>query len=66
MLDHFLKYKNDLYTIFDKTLRYPSSLDVNLSALQAVSNFLQIAEEKDTKDFVNLLPQMVGIVIKAL
>jgi hypothetical protein len=41
-------------------------LDINLSALQAVSNFLQIAEGKDTKGFTALLPAMVGVVQKAI
>lgn len=39
MLDHFVKYKNDLLGIFGRTLTH-SSLDVNLAALQAVSNYL--------------------------
>jgi hypothetical protein len=51
MLEYLVKFKKDLLEIFIKTLAHPN-LDVNLSSLQAVSNYLQIAEEKDTKDFV--------------
>lgn len=64
-MDHLVKYKSDLMGIFSKTLGH-SSLDINLAALQAVSNFLQIAEAKDTREFVSLLPQMVAVAMKAL
>lgn len=64
MLDHFVKFKSDLLGIFSKTLNH-ASLDVNLAALQAVSNYLQSAEEKDTRDFIQLLPAMVQMVLKA-
>lgn len=47
LMDHLVKFKADLIAIFSKTLDH-KSLDINLSALQAVSNFLQIAEGKDT------------------
>ena len=39
LMDHLLKFKNDLMGIFAKTLAH-KSLDINLAALQAVSNFL--------------------------
>lgn len=65
LMDYLVKYKADLMGIFSKTLSH-NSLDINLSALQAVSNFLQIAEGKDTKEFVNLLPGMVNVPLKAL
>jgi hypothetical protein len=51
--------------IFQKTLNH-KSLDINLSALQAVSNFLQIAEGKDTVEFVSILEQMASVALKAL
>jgi len=56
-MDHLVKFKTDLLNIFAKTLQH-KSLNINLAALQAVSNFLQIAEGKDTKDFVPVLPLM--------
>jgi hypothetical protein len=55
LMDYLVKFKNDLIGIFTKTLNH-TSLDINLAALQAVSNFLQIAEGKDTRDFGPLLP----------
>jgi len=36
--------------IFKKTLNH-SNIDIKLAALQAVSNFLQTVEQKDTKPF---------------
>ena len=39
IMDHLVKFKADLMVIFSKTLNH-SSLDINLAALQAVSNFL--------------------------
>eukprot|EP00347_Sterkiella_histriomuscorum_P012526 403368238 len=65
LMDHLVKYKNDLYGIFDKTLQH-QSLDINLAALQAVSNFLQIAERKDSLQFIQLLPLMANVAVKAL
>jgi hypothetical protein len=64
-MDHLVKFKSDLIGIFSKTLDH-KSLDINLSALQAVSNFLQIAEGKDTQEFVAILPQMAKVALKAL
>jgi len=39
LMDHLVKFKTDLMGIFAKTLQH-KSLDINLAALQAVSNFL--------------------------
>jgi hypothetical protein len=39
LMDHLVKFKADLMGIFSKTLQH-ASLDINLAALQAVSNFL--------------------------
>lgn len=64
-MDHLVKYKNDLVGIFSKTLQH-NSLDINLAALQAVSNFLQIAERKDSRQFIDILPLMANVAIKAL
>jgi hypothetical protein len=63
-MDHLVKFKADLMGIFAKTLQH-TSLDINLAALQAVSNFLQIAEGKDARGFVDLLPQMAQVALKA-
>ena len=57
LMDHLVKFKGDLIGIFRKTLQH-KSLDINLAALQAVSNFLQIAEGKDAREFIELLPHM--------
>jgi hypothetical protein len=65
LMDHLVKFKADLIAIFQKTLNH-KSLDINLSALQAVSNFLQIAEGKDTVEFVSILEQMASVALKAL
>ena len=65
LMDHLIKFKADLIGIFQKTLNH-KSLDINLAALQAVSNFLQIAEGKDAREFVSLLPQMAQVALKAV
>jgi hypothetical protein len=65
LMDHLVKFKSDLAGIFKKTLNH-KSLDINLSALQAVSNFLQIAEGKDAREFTDLLGDMVQVPLKAL
>ena len=57
MIDHLVKYKEEMKAIFVQTLQH-KSLDIQLAALQAVSNFLQIAETKDAKAFTPLLPLM--------
>jgi importin-5 len=65
LMDHLVKFKTDLMGIFAKTLQH-KSLDINLAALQAVSNFLQIAEGKDAREFVTLLELMAKVALKAL
>ena len=65
LMDHLVKFKGDLMQIFAKTLQH-ASLDINLAALQAVSNFLQIAEGKDAREFVTLLPHMAKVCMKAV
>jgi hypothetical protein len=65
LMDHLVKFKGDLMGIFAKTMTH-KSLDINLAALQAVSNFLQIAEGKDAREFGALLPAMVQVPLKAL
>ena len=65
LMDHLVKYKDDLLGIFSKTLQH-QSLDINLAALQAVSNFLQIAEGKDARGFVDLLGLMANVALKAM
>ena len=65
LMDHLVKFKADLMGIFAKTLQHPN-LDINLAALQAVANFLQIAEGKDAREFVSLLQYMVLVPIKAM
>ena len=65
LMDHLVKFKGDLMGIFAKTMSH-KSLDINLAALQAVSNFLQIAEGKDAREFGALLPAMVQVPLKAL
>ena len=64
ILDHLVKYKQDLGGIFERTLGF-ENLDIKLAALQAVSNYLSIAERKDTKEFIKLLPLMTGVITKA-
>lgn len=64
ILDHLVKYKNELGGIFERTLQF-QKLDIKLAALQALSNYLSVAERKDTKDFIRLLPLMTGVVTQA-
>jgi hypothetical protein len=64
IIDHLVKFKSDLIGIFRKTLGH-ASLDIKLAALQACSNFLQTVEQKDTKPFIELLPEMVNVVRSA-
>lgn len=59
-----VKYKNELGGIFERTLQF-QQLDIKVAALQALSNYLSIAERKDTKDFIKLLPLMTGVVTQA-
>jgi hypothetical protein len=64
-MEYLVRFKNDLLGIFEKTLVH-KSIDVNLASLQAICNYLSIAEEKDTKQFIQLLPGMVGLINKAI
>lgn len=61
IIDHLNKFKSDLLGIFRKTLTH-TSLDIRLAALQAVSNYLQTVEQADTKQFVDLIPDMVNVI----
>lgn len=40
-------------------------MDIKVASLQALSNYLSIAERKDTKEFIKLLPLMTGVVTQA-
>ena len=64
IMEHLVKYKDDLMGIFQQTMGH-ANLDIRLASLQAVSNYLQIAEGKDTKQFQALLPNMVEVVTTA-
>ena len=64
ILDHLVKYKNELGGIFERTLQF-QKLDIKLAALQALSNYLSIAERKDTKEFIKLLSLMTTVVTQA-
>lgn len=63
-MTHLLQYKDDLKGILERTLAHPK-LDIRLVALQATANLLSIAERKDTKAFLPLLPLMVSVVNQA-
>ena len=65
ILDHMVKYKNELGGIFERTLQF-QQLDIKLEALKALSNYLSTAERKDTKEFIKLLPHMTAVVQQAL
>ena len=65
IMDHLVKFKTDLAGIFEKSLGNPT-LDIKLAALQATANYLSIAERKDTKEFIPLLPLMIQVVDCAL
>ena len=60
-MDHLVKFKTDLAGIFLKSLQN-NELDIKLAALQATANYLSIAERKDTKEFIKLLPHMTNVV----
>lgn len=64
IMEYLVKFKNDLIGIFTKTLQM-ESLDIKLASLQATSNYLQIAERKDTKAFIPLLPLMIQVATAA-
>lgn len=55
IIDHLLKYKTELQGILSKGLNF-NSLDIKLAGLQATANLLSIAEKKDCKEFLPLLP----------
>jgi hypothetical protein len=61
IIDHLLKFKSDLIEIFRKTLNH-ANLDIKLASLQAISNFLQSVEQKDTKPFIDLIPSMYSVI----
>lgn len=65
IIDHLNQYKSELYDIFVKTLNH-NDLDIKLAALRAVSNYLETVEQKDTKKFIALIPDMVKIVLCAV
>jgi len=65
IIDHLNKYKDELYDIFTKTLNH-TDLDIKLAALRAVSNYLETVEQKDTKKFIALIPDMLKIVFAAI
>jgi len=62
IMDHLIKYKDDLARTFGATLQH-QSLDIKLASLQAVSNLLSTAERKDTKAFTELIPFMTKVII---
>jgi len=61
ILDHLIKYKEELGKILEKALSH-STLDIKLAGLQATSNLLSIAERKDCKSFLPLLPLMINVI----
>lgn len=65
IIDHMNKHKEDLFMIFTKTLGH-EDLDIRLAALRAVSNYLETVEQKDTKKFVTLIPNMCQVVTAAV
>ena len=64
IMDHMIKYKDDLIKTFVNTLRH-KSLDIQLASIQAVSNLLSTAERKDVKQFTELMPDMTKVIINA-
>ena len=61
IIDHLNQHQNDLVNIFRKTLQH-KTLDIRLAALQAVSNYLQTVEQKDTKAMTQLIPDMYSVI----
>ena len=61
IIDHLNQHQNDLVNIFRKTLQH-KTLDIRLAALQAVSNYLQTVEQKDTKSMTQLIPDMYSVI----
>lgn len=62
IMDHMIKFKDDLFKTFKTTLQH-KSLDIKLASLQAVANLLSTAERKDVKAFTELIPDMTKVVI---
>ncbi len=65
LIDHIVKFKSDLLEIFKGTL-VNTNLDIAKVALESVSQFIQMAEAKDTKEFQPLVPLMIGVIERAL
>jgi hypothetical protein len=63
--EEMMKYKTELFAIFEKTLVH-QSLDINVSALSALFSLLSIIEIKDMKAFNSLIPSMISVPMKAL
>jgi len=64
IMDHMLKFKDDLAKTFQTTLAHPK-LDIKLASLQAVANLLSIAERADCKAFTGLIPMMTQVILDA-
>lgn len=62
IIDHLNKFKDDMKGIFKKTLNH-KTLDIRLASLRALSNYLQTVEQADTKPFVELIPDMCGVIM---
>lgn len=63
--DEMVQYTPQLLEIFQRTLTC-NNLDINVTALQAVSNLLVVIEGKSTKTFLPLMEAMVNVPLKAL
>ena len=62
--DHLNKHQSDLKGIFERTLRH-ESLDIRLASLRATAEYLNTVESKDTKAFEALVPDMLGVLVRA-
>lgn len=65
IIDHMNQFKDGLYDIFVKTLNH-KELDIKLAALRAISNYLETVEQKDTKKFIALIPEMTKVIQSAV
>ena len=65
IIDHMNQFKDGLYDIFVKTLNH-KELDIKLAALRAISNYLETVEQKDTKKFIALIPDMTKVIRSAM
>ena len=65
MIDHFSVHATELLSIFTTSLQV-ENLDINLAALQAASNFIQTADSKNNRAFLELIPLMVKVPLKAM